>query len=374
MKTTMRFLVALLIGALVPASRGASSQLLGWNNLGMHCMDSDYSVFSILPPYNTIEAQLIVGGRLMTNGAGYTVTYEAVADPDGSFNSTSRGKGNFYDYVLPLYGAAVEPEFGLTPWPMPGVENTPQSMLFEQTNRPAPGVAVKVNWFRAEGIPITPYDDAGAKNFYPLMRLIARNSSGSAIASNDIVLPVSDEMDCRACHASGTQDAARPRAGWVWSIDAERDFRLNILRLHDQRQFADHGDVYREALEANGYNPRGLYRGVVADGRPVLCATCHASEALGTGGFPDVPSLTASIHSRHASVIDPELNIALDHSTHRTACYRCHPGSATKCLRGAMGGAIERDGSMSMQCQSCHGSMSQVGAADRVGWFMEPNC
>ena len=72
----------------------ASNQILGWNNLGMHCMDSDYSVFSILPPYNTIEAQLIVGGKLITNGSGYTVTYQAVADPSGSFNSTAMGKGN----------------------------------------------------------------------------------------------------------------------------------------------------------------------------------------------------------------------------------------------------------------------------------------
>ena len=59
----------------------ASNQILGWNNLGMHCMDSDYSVFSILPPYNTIESQLIVGGKLVTNASGYTVTYQAVADP-----------------------------------------------------------------------------------------------------------------------------------------------------------------------------------------------------------------------------------------------------------------------------------------------------
>ena len=33
---------------------------------------------------------------------------------------------------------------------------------------------------------------------------------------------------------------------------------------------------------ARGFNPQGLYRGVVADGKPVLCAACHASEALGT--------------------------------------------------------------------------------------------
>ena len=76
-----------------------------WNNLGMHCMDSDYSVFTVLPPYNTIEAQLIVNGQLVTNGAGYTVTYQALADPSGSINTTSIGKGNFYTYTPFLYGA-----------------------------------------------------------------------------------------------------------------------------------------------------------------------------------------------------------------------------------------------------------------------------
>jgi len=67
------FLAAAL--ALALPLGAANNQILGWNNLGMHCMDSDYSVFSILPPYNTIESQLIVGGKLVTNGSGYTVTY-----------------------------------------------------------------------------------------------------------------------------------------------------------------------------------------------------------------------------------------------------------------------------------------------------------
>lgn len=338
-------------------------------------MDSDYSVFSILPPYNTIEAQLIVGGKLVTNGAGYTVTYQAVADPQGSFNSTARGKGNFYDYVLPLYGAALTPELGLTlSWPMPGTNNTPQGMLFEQTNRPAPGVATLVNWFRAEGIPITPYDDAGRKNPYPLMRLIARNSGGTPLATNDIVLPVSDEMDCRVCHASGTRLAARPAAGWVWSSNSERDYRLNILRRHDEHQFASQPELYQAALAARGFNPQGLYRGVVADGKPVLCAVCHASEALGTGSYSNIPPLTASVHAFHAHVRDPVLGVPLDSSANRAACYRCHPGSTTKCLRGAMGSAVAADGSLEMQCQSCHGNMSAVGSSSRVGWFMEPNC
>ncbi len=365
--------LAALIGAASPAP-GATATLLGWNNLGMHCMDSDYSVFSILPPYNTIEAQLIVGGQLVTNGAGYTLTYQAVADPDGSFNSTAMGKGNFFTYVAPLYGAALAPEMGLAGWAMPGTNNIPQAMRFEPTNQPAPGVSTPVNWFRAEGIPLSPYDDALVKNPYPLMRLVARDAASNVLATSSIVLPISDEMDCRACHGSGTQSAAQPVAGWASDPNPEREYRLNILRLHDDRQFALHPALYSAALAARGLNPLGLYTNVVANATPVLCATCHASAALGTASFGSIPQLTTSVHSHHASVADPISHLALDNALDRSACYRCHPGSTTRCLRGAMGSAIAADGSMAMQCQSCHGNLSAVGSANRVGWFMEPTC
>ncbi len=372
MKKRALFLFATGLSLCLPflaptSSSAASAQILGWNNLGMHCMDSDYSVFSILPPYNTIEAQLIVAGRLVTNNSGYTVTYQAVADPDGSINKSSVGKGNWLQFTPLLYGAVAGDQGLPFPGPdsfwMPGTNNTPQGMLFD----------AGLDWFYAYGVPITPYDDAGKKNPYPMMRLIAKNGA-TPIATNDIVLPVSDEMDCRTCHASGTQAAAQPAAGWVWSDNPERDFRLNILRRHDEQNFAQHHDLYVSALAARGFNPQGLYRGVVADGKPVLCAVCHASEALGTGSYSNIPPLTASVHSKHATVQDPELNLTLDHSDNRSACYRCHPGSATKCLRGAMGGAIASDGSMSMQCQSCHGNMSQVGKTGRTGWLHEPSC
>ncbi len=370
MKT--RILLAVAVGLTLPLL-AANNQILGWNNLGMHCMDSDYSVFSILPPYNTIEAQLIINGALVTNGAGYTVTYQAVADPSGSFDSTAVGKGNYYSYAQSLFGAVLGQDMGLAGWNMPGTNNTPQAMLFEQTNQPAAGVLTPVNWWRAEGIPLSPYDDAHNKNPYPMMRLIAKNGA-TPIATNDIVLPVSDEMDCRACHASGTQSAAMPAAGWAWDGIQERDFRLNILRLHDEKQFASNAALYAAAIAARGFNPQGLYRGVVAENKPVLCAACHASEALGAPSYGTIPPLTASIHSFHAHVLDPISSMTLDSSANRSACYRCHPGSTTKCLRGAMGGAIAADGSMEMQCQSCHGNMSTVGSINRVGWFMEPNC
>ena len=226
---------------------------------------------------------------------------------------------------------------------------------------------------------MTPYDDAGKKNPYPMMRLVARNAANQVVAQSDIVLPVSDEMDCRVCHGANSQAAAMPTGGWILNANKDREYRLNILKIHDDREFANHPVLYSEALSAKGALASGLYDTAVG-GKPMLCAACHSSEALGAPSFTSpnghgtVPALTTSMHSKHADVMDPVLNLTLGHSDNRSSCYRCHPGSATRCLRGAMGSAVAADGSMAMQCQSCHGNMAQVGSSQRVGWFMEPNC
>ena len=337
--------------------------LLGWNNLGMHCMDDDYSVFSILPPYNTIDAHFIdANGKLVKSGAGITVTFEGIADPDGSINRTVVGKSNFWEYVQPCYGATLPMEVGLTGVRMPGPGNAPQPLTFGGT----------FNWFEALGIPIIPIDDAGRPNPYPLLRLTAKNASGTVLATTDVVAPVSGEMDCRACHGSNAGPAAQPAAGWVNEPHASRDYRLNILRLHDEKQLAN--PVFQAALAANGFRADGLYPTATVGATPILCAKCHASEALGTPGAAGTPPLTRAMHSRHADVINPANGLALNHIANRSACYTCHPGSATRCLRGAMGGAVAADGTAAMQCQSCHGSMTDVGSANRTGWFNEPNC
>ncbi len=353
-----------------PVVASAGTIVLGWNNLGMHCMDSDFSVFSILPPYNTIEAQLIVNGALVTSGSGYTLSYQAVADPSGSINTTDQGKTDFYQYTPYLYGA-LPMDTGLLGWEMPGPNNIPQGMLFENNNSPAAGVSTPVNWWRAEGIPVFPYDDAMKKNEYPMMRLVAQDAAKNVIATSDIVVPISDEMNCKACHASGADPEAMPVEGWVNDPNPERDFRLNVLRVHDELQDPT---TYPGILSSNGFNPQGLYASVITSGQPVLCAKCHLSEALPGSGYGNLPPLTTAIHTLHAGVSDPVTGTSLDSAATRSACYYCHPGSNTKCLRGAMGAAVASDGTMEMQCQSCHGSLSQVASANRVGWFMEPNC
>ena len=358
-------LVALVLVAATPIAFAQDSgyTLVGWNDLGMHCMDADYSVFSILPPYNTIHAQLInPSGNLVTNPSGFTVTYEAVADPAGSINISSIGKTNFWDWVTQLFGASPAPDEGLAGNGMPGSVNTPQPMHFDS----------EFVWFTGEGIPITPYDDAGRKNYYPMMRLVARNSGGDILATTRIVLPVSDEMTCSSCHSSGSGPAARPSGGWVNNPDPERDYRLNVLLLHDDLEGGS--SRFSSALATAGYNSSGLYATVVADGTPVLCDTCHASNALPGTGIAGIPPLTEAMHSMHAWVVDPANGMTLDESANRTACYTCHPGSDTRCLRGAMGKAVAANGDLAIQCQSCHGTMSRVGAAGRAGWFDQPTC
>jgi hypothetical protein len=355
-------LVPGLITLLAATAFAEDWTVIGWNNLGMHCMDPDYAVFALLPPFNTLEAQLIdANGRLVRAATGASVTYEAVADPAGSRNVTSIDKTNFWQFAEPLFGVALPADAGLAGFAMPGPQNQPQPLVFDAA----------ASLFRAEGIPITPHDDAGSANSYPLMRLVARDAGGSIRATSEVVLPVSEELNCRTCHISDGSRAAQPAEGWVRDPDPERDTRLNILRLHDDLELG--GETYSAALATAGYDVAGLYA-TASGGQPILCARCHLSEALPGSGIAGISPLTQAVHRRMALVLDPLTGKALDDTGNRSACYRCHPGSVTRCLRGAMGAAVAADGSLAVQCQSCHGSMRDVASPERRGWLDEPRC
>lgn len=360
---------------LTVASRGGggggavtSYALVGWNDLGMHCQDGkDYSIFAVLPPYNTIHAHLISKSNgLVTNNVGYSVTYESVADPlTNSMNTTSAAKTNFWKFAAALGFGSLAPDMGLKGFAMPGAANTPQALTFSTAD----------NTWVAEGIPMMPYADAPAApypvNYFPMMRLTAKDATGVVLATTDIVLPVSDEMNCNVCHASNTGTAdARPAAGWVANADPAKDVKLNILRKHDDRFKGT--SLYQSAATQVGYSTAGLEATVPVT--PVLCYNCHASNALAKNGISGIKPMTAALHGRHANVTDPATNQAMDSATTRDVCYRCHPGPQTQCLRGAMGNLKTASGGNAIECQNCHGSMSDVAMPARASWLDEPNC
>jgi hypothetical protein len=76
-QTRSQFARLWLISALclMPAARSSSNYtLIGWNDLGVHCEDGlDYSIFTILPPFNTIHAQLMT--KYMSHLRQETVPY-----------------------------------------------------------------------------------------------------------------------------------------------------------------------------------------------------------------------------------------------------------------------------------------------------------
>ena len=341
------------------------THLFAWNDLGMHCADSDFSIFTLLPPFNDLNAQLVVGGKLVNiqNNSNYVLTYEATPDPAGSVNTSSQDKTNFWAYDLPLFGADLTPDVGLTGNPTPSYNPAPLAWSNDY------------NWFEASGIPITPIDDTLNANYFPMVRVTARDSSGKAIASSKAVLPVSSEINCDTCHASFTgSGAAQPSTGWVnRAFDPEKEWRLNILRLHDEKNAGD--SIYSSLLTQKGY---GIGLETSANtGKPVLCDTCHNSNALavwGIDGETGVSNMTAAIHKRHANVSLPGSGQTLDSIGTRESCYNCHPGQKTQCLRGAMGNAVDSTDQHIMECQSCHGSMETVGNLAREGWFAMPTC
>jgi len=348
-------------------NKNSKYTLTAWNDLGMHCMDgSDFSVFSVLPPYNNLHAQIKdKNGGLITSGIN--LSYESIKDANAKINTNSSTKTNFWDHVKSLFGVELANDVGLKGNPTPSL--TPAPMNFNTQH----------NWWEAEGIPITPYNDDGSKNYYPLVRVVAKDSSGSILAESKVVLPVSDEMDCKRCHSSSSTDDAKPSKGWVNDSNIEKDYKYNILRLHDQKEpNAVSDNIVALKAKSFDYKTTGL-EDTARSGTAILCVACHKSNALpdvgiGWSNSTNIPAFTQAIHKKHSAVRDPKSGMRLDDINNRDSCYACHPGSKTACLRGAMGDAKNSDGSNQMQCQSCHGHMGNVGESSREGWLDEPNC
>jgi hypothetical protein len=298
--------------------------VLAWNNLGMHCYNPSFKTLAVLPPFNTLVAQVIRKGndpQIVT--AGITVEYSF---PTNTYSAASTpAKTDFWTYAQDLFGAALAPDVGLTGKGLTGTFD------------------VKGDHFEAEGIPITEFRDQDATvggnpqtwNRYPyqLATVIVKSTNGGQeLTRATVVAPVSSELNCNTCH----NDTGAATEQYAIVPSGTNDTDLNILRIHDH-------------LESTNLENQ----------QPVLCAKCHSSNALGAAGIMGVPSLSNAIHNRH------DLNTI---SPNTAGCYECHPGPETRCLRDVM----TQEGDVA-SCQTCHGNMAQV-AANANPWLNEPSC
>jgi len=329
--------------------------LVAWSELGMHCDDGkDYSVFSVLPPYNVIHAQLIKKGEPpIPITTGVTVTYIATPDTKGSINTTSSTKTDFWTYVQALLHTNPPPNTGIAGYKVQSL--VPQPMTYN----------AKLGFWEAVGIPTSNYDDKGVVNPFPMAQLVARNAAGTVLATAKIVLSISDEMSCKTCHASGTDIAAQPATGWVNNPNLLKDVKLNILKKHDDRWNIT---GYLPQLKKNGYTYQASLYQTAVSGTPILCAACHSDNALGLPGLAGIGAEASDMHTLHGPQILQSNGQTLDQNSQTSdlnSCYLCHPGPVTKCKRGAMNTQL---------CSACHGNLSYAGNRTRNPWLVEPSC
>lgn len=274
-----------------------------WNDLGMHCLNPTYDQAVILPPYNTVWVQVVKRGdppEIVT--AGIRVDY---AIHNNTYSYGKRSYGQFWDFMPQLFGASLPHDYGLN-LEDPDIHNTLSGTM-----------VVIGDHFQANGIPVVPVDDALVYNPYQIADITVRDSGTNAIlVQTQATVPTSDEFNCAKCHGA--------------------DPLLDVLVRHDSEE---------------GTNLVGA--------RPVLCASCHGSPALGqTGKGSAGHYLSESIHGYHAS--------------RGAVCYDCHPGQVAKCNRSAA--HTSTDGN----CITCHGTMADVAGSiatgGRIPWVSEPKC
>jgi hypothetical protein len=217
---------------------------------------------------------------------------------------------NFWTYA-PQFGWNVPVNVGITGTPLAG------NMALD---------ARGLSW-EAVGIPITPYDDDGTWDPYGTAVITVKDNFGHVLQAANVVAPVSTEMMCSNCH--GTSNT-----------------QLDILQKHD-------------ALSGTSLTADQA-KGIVH-----LCAECHSDNALGAAGKQGVSSLSLAMHNFHKD----KMNFTAASSA-TPACYNCHPGPKTQCLRGIMYRAGKT-------CSDCHGDMYAMTTGIQNGrqpWVQEPRC
>lgn len=271
--------------------------VFAWNDLGMHCLNPSYDKAVILPPYNNVLAQVVKRGATPEIvTTGLTVSYRILN------NTSSYGKqsyGGFWDYFSSLFtGTVPAHNIGLTGNGLSG------------------NMKVTGDHFIADGLPVVPVDDNNTWNPYQVAEITVKNSIGTTLAQTRATVPTSDEINCAKCHGVNAFD--------------------DILTKHD-----------------------ALHETTLVSSKPVLCASCHPSPALGINTSSQM-YLSKAIHGSH--------------STRGASCYDCHPGATTKCNRSL---AHNNSGAADGNCIACHGTMANVAStitSGRVPWVSEPAC
>ncbi len=282
-------------------AENAEYLLLASSGSGMHFFSDNSRYYSLLPPGNDFRAQLIFRDpmpELVSEKVKLTYALEKGFRQPAKILRLWKEFSELFKFKQP-------PNLGYTG------NGTTGELIYDEDQ----GV------WRADWIPVVPYDTDGKFLPYPLIHLEARDAeSGDLLAATDAVAPASTEMGCRNCHGGGWRMPEKNPITGISNATAG-----DVLEVHDR---INKTKLLKEALWAH----------------PKPCQRCHADSKLHAGGDPALLNFSAAIHGWHANYMT---------GLGAEACQACHtndPHGGTRFFRG-------RHNDLGMDCTRCHGTM-----------------
>lgn len=313
--------------------------IVGANDLGMHCANLDQRMMSILPPFNTLHAQVIRKGHtpVLIDSSQVQVLYSAASNPQDPVGAaqgpSSVYKSNFWDSnprtgnpygfdeynphyppgILPLF--PFKADVGL---PVPDLQrlyfgdhqlsasqqmlpsavsptqtdpylaNVPQAFSTFYTafpffiDFPFGYALADLRFFSAEGLPLAPFDDVGRMNPYPLMRVQAAALAGNSLGvSPGTVLTSIDMVAPVSSEVSCQTCHAAAADGGNGLATVGKGF--TIATSHDDPLYGQVPKAFSIAY-AYALNIMRLhdvrFQTTLEQSQPVQCQVCHYSPAL----------------------------------------------------------------------------------------------
>ncbi len=366
MKSFKKIISALaLVTLLATAAMAATGyRVIAYNDLGMHCACPTFAGFLLLPPFNTIRANVYRTGGvdpvyiddLTAAAQGLTVSYslventDAILKADPYFSSWITNAPKLFPGFAPVnaQGNVV----GLTG------KKLADTMNYDAT---------AFGWVAA-GIPAYPVttgdvtkdimtDPLGGPKRDPFItaNVYLKNSTGAVLGQTSTVVPVAFG-GCCTCHIPLAQQngyPATPAGSFAY-----------LGKLHG---------LNASKVDFSYIDPDGD-----GTGGPIRCSWCHLDPAMGESVAPGVPAgyrilpgatFTAAdvkvsprtfsdvlhkYHTQNAKVLTQfDANIAKN-------CYDCHPGNGVNCYRGS------HKGKTAIWCTDCHGDLNQRVATNQL--------
>jgi hypothetical protein len=347
-----------------PSLAATTYKVVAWNDLGMHCACPTFAGFLLLPPFNTVRAQVLAYGTndpvLITpsNIGSMTVSYsmventDAILQADSYFSQWITYAPKMFPGFQPVVGGKVQ---GLAGNGLTGTMAYDSNLL---------------DW-KAVGIPAYPVttgdatkdvmiDPLGGPNRDPYLttNVYVKDATGKVLAQTSTVTPVAFG-GCCSCHlklAAANGYPQTPAGSFAY-----------LGKMHGQNS---------SGIDFTYIDPDG--DGV---GGPIRCSWCHWDPAMGESAAPGLanvwpnytilPGATFSksqvkvsqysfsdvlhrFHSQDALVLSSyDANVANN-------CYDCHPGNNVNCYRGA------HKAKTAIWCVDCHGNLNQRTAAGQL--------